>query len=425
MRACAKMAAMISTVVIAGGGQAGAQAVDTLRREGFAGRLVLIGDENMLPYQRPPLSKKFLSGEMAADRLLFRHRGFYDEHGVELKLGVRATRIEAAARLVQLSNGEQINYDRLLLCIGASPRRMSCPGSDLAGVHYLRDVEDAAAIRAGLKPGARVIVVGGGYIGLEIAATARGMGCAVAVLEMADRVMNRVVASNVSEYFEHEHRMQGVKIICNTRVVRFAGLGRVETVVCADGSMHPADLLVVGVGAIANTQLAADAGLKCDNGILVDETCATSDPAIFAAGDCTNYHSPRYHARVRLESVDNAFEQSKVAALNILDRRTAYERIPWFWSDQYDNKLLIAGLSQGHDQQLTRGDPATRSFSVCYLKGGELLAVEAINSAKDFMAARKLIPERFRPDLDRLANPQCALKDAVLKDAGGDSALTP
>ena len=411
---------MISTVLIVGGGQAGAQAVDTLRREGFKGRLVLISDENMLPYQRPPLSKKFLSGEMAAERLLFRHRGFYDEHTVELKLGARATRIDAAARRVALSSGEEIDYDRLLLCIGALPRRMTCPGSDLAGVHYLRNVEDAAAIATGLKPGARVIVVGGGYIGLEIAATARQMGCGVAVLEMADRVMNRVVASNVSEYFEHEHRAQGVKIMCNTRVVRFAGSGRVETVVCADGSMHPADILVVGVGAIANAQLAADAGLNCDNGIVVDENCRTSDPAIFAAGDCTNYFSPRYQSRVRLESVDNAFEQSKVAALNILERRTAYERVPWFWSDQYDNKLLIAGLSQGYDQQLTRGDPATRSFSVCYLKGGELLAVESINHSKDYMAARALIPKRFRPDLDKLANPHFALKDA-----GGESAPTP
>jgi 3-phenylpropionate/trans-cinnamate dioxygenase ferredoxin reductase subunit len=406
------MPVMISTVVIVGGGQAGAQAVDTLRREGFAGSLVLISDESLLPYQRPPLSKKFLSGEMAAERLLFRHRAFYDEHAVELKLGIRATGIEAAARRVKLSNGEEINYDRLLLCVGAVPRRMSCPGADLAGVHYLRNVADAAAIATGLKPGARVAIVGGGYIGLEIAATARAMGCAVVVLEMADRVMNRVVASNVSEYFEHEHRAQGVKIICNTRVVRFAGSGRVESAVCADGSLHPADLLVVGIGAIANTQLAADAGLECDNGIVVDETCRTSDPAIFAAGDCTNYFSPRYQARVRLESVDNAFEQSKAAALNILERRTVYDRVPWFWSDQYDNKLLIAGLSQGHDQQLTRGDAATRSFSVCYLKGGELLALEAINHSKDYMAARKLIPTRFRPDLDKLADPEVALKDA-------------
>jgi 3-phenylpropionate/trans-cinnamate dioxygenase ferredoxin reductase subunit len=402
---------MISTVLIVGGGQAGAQAVDTLRREGFTGRLVLISEEDMLPYQRPPLSKKFLSGEMAADRLLFRHRAFYDEHAVELKLGVRALRIEAGARRVALSSGEDIHYDRLLLCLGALPRRLNCPGCDLAGAHYLRNVNDAAAIQKGLNPGARVVIVGGGYIGLEIAATARNMGCAVSVLEMADRVMNRVVASNVSEYFAHEHRTQGVKIICNTRVVRFEGNSRVERVVCADGSVYPADLLVVGVGVIADTQLAIDAGLACENGIVVDETCRTSDPAIFAAGDCTSYFSPRYQSRVRLESVDNAFEQGKVAALNILDRPAVHDRVPWFWSDQYDNKLLIVGLSQGHDQQLTRGDPATRSFSVCYLKGGELLAVEAVNHSKDYMAARRLIPERVHPNLDKLADPQVGLKD--------------
>jgi 3-phenylpropionate/trans-cinnamate dioxygenase ferredoxin reductase component len=403
---------MVSTVLIVGGGQAGAQAVDTLRREGFSGRLVLISDEEMLPYQRPPLSKKFLSGEMAADRLLFRHRAFYDEHAVELKLGVRAMRIESSARRVALSNGEEIHYDHLMLCLGALPRRLSCPGSDLSGAHYLRNVNDAAAIRQGLTPGARVVIVGGGYIGLEIAATARNMGCAVSVLEMADRVMNRVVASNVSEYFAHEHRTQGVKVMCNTRVVRLEGNDRVERVVCADGSVYPADLLVVGVGVVADTQLALDAGLACENGIVVDEACRTSDPAIFAAGDCTSYFSPRYQSRVRLESVDNAFEQSKFAALNILGRAAVHDRVPWFWSDQYDNKLLIVGLSQGHDQQLTRGDPASRSFSVCYLKGGELLAVEAINHSRDYMAARRLIPEHVRPNLDKLADPQIGLKDA-------------
>ena len=403
---------MISTVLIVGGGQAGAQAVDTLRREGFTGRLVLVSDEDMLPYQRPPLSKKFLSGGMAADRLLFRHRAFYDEHAVELKLGVRAMRLEPSARRVALSSGEEIHYDRLLLCLGALPRRLSCPGSELPGAHYLRNVNDATAIQRGLTQGARVVIVGGGYIGLEIAATARNMGCAVSVLEMADRVMSRVVASNVSEYFAHEHRSQGVKIICNTRVVRFEGDNRIERVVCADGSVYPADLVVVGVGVIADTQLALEAGLTCENGIVVDETCRTSDPAIFAAGDCTSYFSPRYQSRVRLESVDNAFEQSKVAALNILDRPAVHDRVPWFWSDQYDNKLLIVGLSQGHDQQLTRGDPATRSFSVCYLKGGELLALEAINHSKDYMAARRLIPERVRPNLDKLADPQVGLKDA-------------
>jgi 3-phenylpropionate/trans-cinnamate dioxygenase ferredoxin reductase component len=404
---------VISTILIIGGGQAGAQAIDTLRREGFGGRLVLVGDEPQLPYQRPPLSKKFLSGEMAADRLLFRQQSFYDEHRIELTLGVTATRLDPAARRVLLSNGEEVVYDRLLLCLGATSRQLTCPGANLPGVHYLRGLADVPGIRTGLESGARTVLVGGGYIGLETAATARKMGCAVTVLEMADRVMNRVVASNVSEYFEHEHRTQGVKIVCNTRVVRLDGGTLVERVVCADGSTHEADLLVVGVGAVANMRLASDAGLRCENGIVVDEYCRTSDPAIYAAGDCTYHPSLRFDMRVRLESVDNAFEQAKTAALNMLERPTVHDRVPWFWSDQFDNKLLIAGLSQGHDLQVTRGDPATRSFSVCYLKGGELLALEAVNHSKDYMAARKLIAERARPNLDKLADPRVALKDAV------------
>jgi 3-phenylpropionate/trans-cinnamate dioxygenase ferredoxin reductase subunit len=404
---------MISTILIIGGGQAGAQAVDTLRREGFNGRLVLVSDEPQLPYQRPPLSKKFLCGELAADRLPFRHQSFYDEHHIELKLGVRATHLDPAARRVTLSNGEEVVYDRLLLCLGAASRLLTCPGADLPGVHYLRGIADVPKIREGLKPGARAVIIGGGYIGLETAATARKMGCAVTVLEMADRVMNRVVASNVSEYFEREHRAQGVKIICNTRVVRLEGQARVERVVCADGSTHEADLLVVGVGAVANMKLASDAGLACENGIVVDEYCRTSDSAIYAAGDCTYHPSRRFEMRVRLESVDNAFEQAKAAALNLLERPTVHDRVPWFWSDQFDNKLLIVGLSQGHDQQVTRGDPATRSFTVCYLKGGELQAVEAINHSKDYMAARKLIADRARPDIDKLADPLVALKDSI------------
>jgi 3-phenylpropionate/trans-cinnamate dioxygenase ferredoxin reductase component len=402
---------MTSTILIIGGGQAGAQAIDTLRREGFKGRLILVGDEPQLPYQRPPLSKKFLSGEMTADRLPFRHQSFYDEHQVELKLGVRATGLDPAGRRAALSNGEEIGYDKLLLCTGAMSRLLTCPGADLAGVHYLRGIADVPQIQAGLKPGARVVVIGGGYIGLETAATARKMGCAVTVLEMADRIMNRVVAANVSEYFAHEHRTQGVKLVCNTRVVRLEGASRAERVVCADGATYEADLLVVGVGAIANAELASAAGLKCENGIVVDEHCRTSDAAIYAAGDCTYHPSLRFEMRVRLESVDNAFEQAKAAALNILGKPTLHNRVPWFWSDQFDNKLLIVGLSQGHDLQVTRGDPALRSFTVCYLKGGELLAVEAINHSKDYMAARTLIADRARPNLDKLADPQVALKD--------------
>jgi 3-phenylpropionate/trans-cinnamate dioxygenase ferredoxin reductase subunit len=404
---------MTSSIIIIGGGQAGAQALDTLRREGFSGRLVLIGNEPELPYQRPPLSKKYLSGEMAAERLAFRHRSFYDEHGIELKLGQAAVRIDPAARQVALADGEKLAYDRLLLCLGADSRRLTCPGATLPGVHYLRTVADVAPIREGFKPQARIVVIGGGYIGLETAATGRKMGCEVTVLEMADRIMNRVVAPAVSQYFAGEHLLHGVNIVCDTRVVCLEGTGRVERVVCADGSAHAADLVVVGVGAVATTELASAAGLACDNGIVVDEYCRTSDAAIFAAGDCTNHPSLRFGRRVRLESVDNAFEQAKTAALNMLDRPHVHDRVPWFWSDQFDNKLLIVGLSQDYDRQVLRGSPESRSFSVCYLKGQELLAVEAINHSKDYMAARKLIAERTPLQLDKLADSGLGLKDAI------------
>jgi len=403
----------MSTILIIGGGQAGAQAVDTLRREGFAGRLLLIGEEPELPYQRPPLSKKYLCGEMAADRLLFRHQSFYDEHRVELILGVKAVRLDAAAHQVTLSDGRQLTYDGLLLGLGASSRRLTCPGAELAGVHYLRGLSDVSPIRAGFKSGRRVVIVGGGYIGLETAATCRHMGCEVTVLEMADRIMNRVVAPTVSDYFALEHRAHGVEILCDMRVIRLEGEGRVERVVCADGSSRAADFVIVGIGAVPTTSLASEAGLACDNGIVVDEYCRTSDASIFAAGDCTSHPSLRYARRVRLESVDNAFEQGKTAALNLLGRQVTHDRVPWFWSDQFDNKLLIVGLAQDHNRLVVRGDLKSRSFSVCYLKDRELLAVEAINHSKDYMAARKLIAERATLDPEKLADPQLGLREAV------------
>jgi 3-phenylpropionate/trans-cinnamate dioxygenase ferredoxin reductase subunit len=408
---------MISTIVVVGGGQAGAQAVDTLRREGFAGRLLLICDEPALPYQRPPLSKRYLSGELTAERLPFRHRAFYEEHRVELRLGLQAVALDPRARRVELADGEALGYDRLLLCLGSSARRLTCPGADLPGLFYLRTVADVTPIRAAIKPGSHAVIIGGGYIGLETAATCRQMGCEVTVLELADRVMNRVVAPSVSQFFAQEHRAQGIRIRCDTRVTRLEGTGRIERVVCADGSEIAADAVIVGVGAIATTALASAAGLACNDGIIVDEYCRTQDEAIFAAGDCTNHPSLRFGRRVRIESVDNAFEQAKTAALNLLDRKIAHDRVPWFWSDQFDSKLLIAGLSQDYDQQVLRGDPASRSFSVCYLKGRELIAVEAVNHSKDYMAARKLIADRAQMNPTKLANPDVSLKEAVKEPA--------
>jgi 3-phenylpropionate/trans-cinnamate dioxygenase ferredoxin reductase subunit len=404
---------MISNVIIIGGGQAGAQAVETLRREGFTGRLILISDEPELPYQRPPLSKKYLSGELPAERLLFRHRAFYEEHRIELRLATRVSKLDLAARRIELADGETLGFDRMMLCLGASSRRLTCPGAELTGIHYLRGLADAGAMRTAFKPGARVVIIGGGYIGLETAATCRKMGCEVTVLEMADRIMNRVVAPPVSQFFAAEHRAHGIRLICDMRVTAIEGKDAVERVVCADGSRHDADVVVVGVGGVPATLLASEAGLRCDNGIVVDEYCRTSDAAVFAAGDCTNHPSPHYARRVRLESVDNAFEQAKAAALNMLDKPTVYDRVPWFWSDQFDSKLLIVGLSQDYDRQILRGDPATRSFSVCYLKDRELIAVETINHSKDYMAGRKLIADRALMNLDKLPDISTPLKEAV------------
>ena len=311
---------MISTILIIGGGQAGAQAIDTLRREGYGGRLVLIGDEPELPYQRPPLSKKYLAGEMAADRLRVPASLLLRGTPSRAQIGQPGGAARCRRTAGRARRGEMLAYDRLLLCLGAESRRLTCPGAALPGVHYLRSLQDVAPIQAGIKPGGRIVIIGGGYIGLETAATCRAMGCEVTVLEMADRIMNRVVAPCVSQYFADEHRSHGVNILCDMRVVRLEGAGRVERVVCADGTSHAADLVIVGVGAVATTDLASAAGLACDNGIVVDEYCRTSDAAIYAAGDCTNHPSPRFGRRVRLESVDNAFEQAKTAALNLLDR---------------------------------------------------------------------------------------------------------
>lgn len=404
---------MSSTFLIVGGGQAGAQAIDSLRRDGFSGKLVLVGDEAHLPYQRPPLSKKYLAGEMPVDRLLFRHAAFYAEHGIEVRLDVRAQQLNTQQQSVSLSDGQTLHYDRLLLATGARPRLLTCGGADLGRVHALRNVADVDAIRANLTPNARVVIVGGGYIGLETAATAVKMGCKVTILEMADRAMNRVVAPVVSDFFMREHRAHGVDIVCNTQVSRLEGRNGVERVLCTDGSSYDADMVVVGVGAVPNVELAREAGIACENGISVDEYCRTSAANVFAAGDCCNQHSLRFGRRVRLESVDNAFEQGKTAALNMLDKPTVHDKVPWFWSDQFDLKLLIVGLSQDHDRVVVRGDPATRSFSVCYLKGNELLAVDTINHSKDYMAGRKLIADRAKMNLDKLADPAIALKEAI------------
>lgn len=406
---------MSETIAIVGAGQAAAQAIDSLRREGYAGRLVVIGEERELPYQRPPLSKKYLAGELPVERLQIRPPRFYEEHRVEVRLGRAVEGLDLARRELRLADGEIVGYERLLLATGTMPRRITVPGSELGGVHYLRSIADVDRIRAEIGGARHVVVVGGGYIGLEVAASCRGLGLEVLVLEMADRIMNRVVAPEVSAFYAAEHARHGVSILTGTLVSHFHAdpgeprrVGSVETL---DGRTFPADLVIVGIGVVPATGLAAASGLACENGIAVDAHCRTSDPAVYAAGDCASHPSPRYGRRVRLESVDNAFEQAKSAALNMLGKPTVHDRVPWFWSDQYDLKLMIVGLSQDYDQVVLRGDPGARSFACCYLRGRELLAIDCINSPRDYMAAKKLIQERHHADPAKLADPAILLKD--------------
>ncbi len=405
---------MAEKIVIVGAGQAAAQAVDTLRRKGFQGELALIGEEPVPPYQRPPLSKKYLSGSLERDRLLIRPPQFYADHKVETHFGRRAIGIERGSRHVTLDNGHKLTYDKLLLATGSRPRALTVPGHDLEGVHFLRSIADVEKIRAELGAGKRLVVIGGGYIGLEVAATARELGAEVTVLEMAERVMNRVTCPEMSAFYQAEHARHGVRIACGACVdalVAHPDSNRVRAVACKEAGEYPADVVVVGVGVHAADELARAAGLECTIGIVVDEFCRTSDPHIYAAGDCTSHHNFHYDRQLRLESVDNAFEQGTSAALNMLGTVTRHDKLPWFWSDQYDLKLIIIGISMGYDQVVLRGDPASRSFSACYLRQGELISMDTVNSPKDQMGARKLIAAHARPDPVKLADPAIALKD--------------
>ncbi len=400
---------MTGSIVVVGASHAAVQAIDTLHREGYQGPIVLVGDEPELPYNRPPLSKKYFTGELARERLQLRSPQFYQQAGVTMRLGGRVTAIDRAAQRLRLSDGGELGWDRLLLAVGSRPRRLDVPGADLRGIHYLRTLADVDSIRAELAGARRLIVIGAGYIGLEAAASARQLGLEVTVLEAADRPMQRVVCPELSEFYRTRHEREGVQIHCNVAVSGFAGDDRVRTVVCG-GREFAADLVIAGVGIVPDVTLAAAAGLRCDNGIWVDEACRTSDPNVYAAGDCTNHPSVHYGRRVRLESVDNAVEQGRVAAAAICGKDVRHDHVPWFWSDQYDVKLQIVGLSQGHDRAVLRGDPASGRFAIYYLAQGELIAVDAVNSPKDFMSGRRWIAERHRPDPDRLADPAVDLK---------------
>ena len=379
-------------IAILGAGQAAAQAVASLRQWGYEGGLVVVGHEAQPPYQRPPLSKAYLKGELAQDRLFFRPEDWYAGQDVTLKTSTRAVAINRAERTVALSNGETVPYDALILATGSRPRALPVPGADLTGVFDLRTLEDVDTLRPHMAPGKRIAIIGAGYIGLEVAAVARQLGLDVAVLEMADRVLARVTSPLMSAYYEALHRGQGVDIRTSAQVTLISGdSGRVTGVELDGGEHLPAEIVLVGIGIVPNQELAADAGIACKNGILVDRDTRTNDPRVFAAGDCAHRPLVHYGRSGRLESVHNAIEQGKLAAAAILGRARPPEDVPWFWSDQYDVKLQIAGLSEGHDEVVVRGDMDANAFAAFYLKGGRLIAVDAVNAAPEFLASKKLI----------------------------------
>jgi len=402
---------MTAQLIIVGAGQAAAQAVHTLVQQGFTGAVTVIGDEPYPPYQRPPLSKKYLAGALERRRLYLRPEEFYAQHDVDLRLGVRAAALDRERRRIELGDGNVLDYDQLLLATGSRVRRLEVPGADLDGIHYLRSIADADRIAAELAPGRRLVIAGAGYIGLEVAAVARGLGADVTVLEAAERVMARVVCPEVAAFYTDVHTAAGVRIRCGAGVREFTGRQRVEAVVAADGTAHRCDLAVVGIGIVPQTELAEQAGLACSDGIDVDDTARTADPAVFAAGDCTSHPNAVLGRRIRLESVHNAIEQAKAAAHSIAGTPQIYAQVPWFWSDQYDLKLQIAGLSAGYDRVVVRGDPQTRRFAAYYLRAGTIIAVDAVNSPRDFVQGKQLVAAHAEIDPATLADPSADLAE--------------
>jgi 3-phenylpropionate/trans-cinnamate dioxygenase ferredoxin reductase subunit len=404
-------------VVIVGAGQAAAQLCQSLRAGGFDGAITLIGDEAAPPYQRPPLSKAFLKGELPEERLYLRPASWYEENRIGLVLRTKAIALDRSAKVVTTASGGEHPYDVLVLATGSRPRPCSIPGATLDGVHDLRSLNDVERLRAVLTAGKRAVIVGGGYIGLETAAVARQIGAEVTLLERAPRVLERVAGPVVSTYFEGLHEKRGVRIVTSAVTEEIVGQERAEGVRLEDGRVFEADLVLLGIGILPNDELAVDAGIEPGNGIAVDEQGRTSDPSVYAIGDCAERPLFPYGGRGRLESVHNAIEQGKLAAASILGGALPRLEAPWFWSDQYDVKLQIAGLGAGYDAEILRGDPTTHQFAVFYLKDDVLVAVDAVNAPAEFLSAKRLIPLKAKPDPAALKDPLRPMKDIVAEAA--------
>jgi 3-phenylpropionate/trans-cinnamate dioxygenase ferredoxin reductase component len=403
--------AMQFDVVIVGGGHGGAAQAAQLRQKGFAGSIAIITAEPELPYERPPLSKDYLAGEKSFDRMLLRPPAFWTERNVEVLTATRVTAVDAAAHRLTTTNGE-MGYGTLVWAAGGDPRRLTCPGHDLAGIHAIRTRADVDALKADLVPGARVLVVGGGYIGLESAAVLAKLGHPVTVLEAMDRVLARVAGAELSAFYEAEHRAHGVIIETGAQLLAIIGKnGRVNGVTLAGGRDLPADVIIVGIGIAPSVQPLLDAGAKGGNGVWVDYHCRTSLPDVFAIGDGA-LHANAFAggAEIRLESVQNAADMAATVARVLTGDPAPYHAVPWFWSNQYDLRLQTMGLSLGHDATVLRGDPATRSFSLVYLKQGKVIALDCVNAARDYVQGKALVERGVEVPAEALADVSLPLK---------------
>ncbi|MGB2315242.1 MAG: NAD(P)/FAD-dependent oxidoreductase, partial [Porticoccaceae bacterium] len=381
----------LKSAVIIGGSHAAVQLVISLRQNGWNGIITVISDEPYLPYQRPPLSKAFLSGSSHEEQLLLRAPAAYEKLDVSFRLGIRVTAVDTDRRQLTLNNGETMSYTKLALCTGARARTLPIAGAELKGVHYLRTMDDVKRIKLSANSANTAVIIGGGYIGLETAASLTDLGIAVTLLEAESRLLQRVASETTSEFYLNLHQEHSVTVKLNAQASALQGDTSVAKVVCTDGQTIDADMVIIGIGVIPNTELASHAGLSVDNGIVVNQFAQTSHADIVAAGDCTNHPNPLLNRSLRLESVPNAVEQAKAAAASLCDIEKLYAELPWFWSDQYDVKLQIAGINQGYTEVVIRGDQTSRSFTVFYLQGTVLLSAECINRPKDFILAKKLI----------------------------------
>lgn len=404
----------MNEIVVIGSGQAAIQTVMSLKRNEFTGSIKVIGEEDHLPYQRPPLSKDFLLEEYKPERVSLKKKEFYEENGVDLILGKRAESIDTILKEITLSDENKIRYDQLIIATGSRVRKLNVPGSDKKGIYYLRDLDDANALKQRLKKNKKMVIVGAGYIGLEVASIAASLGVEVTVIEMANRVMNRTVDPMISSYYQKLHESHGVKIHLDNGLKAFEGGDSVNAVLCSDGLMLEAELVVIGAGVLPNQEIAIAAGLECNNGIMVNEFGETSTANVYACGDCTNHPNKGLNTRLRLESVHNAMEQSKTVANTIMGNKEPYDQVPWFWSDQYDHKLQLVGISGDHDEVVMRGLESEQKFLLFYLKNSELIAVNAINSSKEFLICRKLVANKVKISSDVIKDQSVNLNDLLL-----------